>query len=217
MSRCEWTNVNWKDVMEELAQPADGKVAPAFKPHHAAVALTLIGREQPLGRYDLCEKMSVGEGTVRTLLKRLTESGHIEAEGKQGQALTSSGQMLFDEISSDIPLGYDLDVKALVMYEQAYANLVKQRAYLVTDGIRQRDEAIIQGGYGKAGATTIIQKNGTLVMPPGDFHMLAEYERETLLLIETLRPEDGDVIVIGSADDLNLAREVSMAATMTLF
>ncbi|TFF91616.1 DUF4443 domain-containing protein [Candidatus Thorarchaeota archaeon] len=217
MSRCERKKVNWKDAMEELAQPADGKVAPAFKPHHGAVALTLIGREQPLGRYDLCEKMSVGEGTVRTLLKRLTESGYIEAEGKQGQALTTAGKALFDEMSRDIPLGYELDVRALVMHEYAYANLVKDKAQLISDGIRQRDEAIIQGGYGRAGATTIIQKDGSLVMPPNEFHILAEYEDETLLLIEALRPEDGDVIVIGSADELNLAREVSMAATMTLF
>jgi hypothetical protein len=51
-------------------------------------------------------------------------------------------------------------------------------------------------------------------MPPGDYHVLSE---EGLLIIETLRPIDEDVIVIGSANDPNLAREVSMAAAMTLF
>jgi Mn-dependent DtxR family transcriptional regulator len=209
--------VNWKDAFIELAQAADGKVAPAFKPHHAAVALVLIGREQPLGRYDLCQKMSVGEGTVRTLLKRLTEAGYIEAEGKQGQSLTAKGKPLFDEVIKDIPLSYALEIRELVMYEFAFANLVKSKAHLVTDGIRQRDEAIIQGGYGKAGASTLIQKKGMLVMPPDDFHILTSYEQETLLLLETLRPEDGDVIIIGSAEDPNLAREVAMAATMTLY
>jgi hypothetical protein len=44
-----------------------------------------------------------------------------------------------------------------------------------------------------------------------------EYEPETLLIIESLRPEDGDVIVIGSANDPKLAREVAMASVMTLF
>lgn len=209
--------MNWKDAFVYLAQAADGKVAPAFKPHHAAVALVLIGREQPLGRYDLCEKMSVGEGSVRTLLKRLTESRYIEAEGKQGQSLTAAGRKLFEEISEDIPVGLELDVRSLVMYEHGFANLVRGKSHLITDGIRQRDEAIIQAGYGKAGATTIVQHNGMLVMPPDDFHMLTEYERETLLIIESLRPRDGDVIVIGSADDPNLAREAAMAASMTLF
>ncbi len=103
------------------------------------------------------------------------------------------------------------------MYEHAYANLVRNKASIVTDGVRQRDEAIIQGGYGKAGATTLIQRDIRLVMPPDNFHILLAYEAETLLIIDSLRPENNDVVVIGSADDPNLAREVSMAAVMTLF
>jgi hypothetical protein len=209
--------LTWKAEFTNLSQPADGRIAPAFKPHHAAVALIMIGREQPLGRYELCDKMSIGEGSARTLLKRLSEANYIEPEGKQGQKLTSKGKRLFEEVSQDIPLGLSLDVRRLVMFEEAYANLVKGKASRVTDGIRQRDEAIIQGGYGKAGATTLIQKNVRLVMPPDDFHILMEYEPETLLIIESLRPEDGDVIVIGSANDPKLAREVAMASVMTLF
>lgn len=209
--------MTWKDEFIKLSQPADGRVAPAFRPYHAAVALILIGREQPLGRYDLCEKMSIGEGSARTLLKRLSEASLIQADGKQGQTLTAAGQDLFEQITRDIPIGRELDIRRLVMYEYAYANLVRGRAQRVTDGIRQRDEAIIQGGYGKAGATTIIHKNGSLVMPPDDFHLLIAYEQETLLLIDSLRPEDGDAIVVGSANNVSLAREVSMAAAMTLF
>jgi hypothetical protein len=209
--------LTWKDEFIRLSQPADGRVAPAFKPHHAAVALMMIGREQPLGRYELCGKMSIGEGSARTLLKRLSEAQYIEPEGKQGQKLTAKGLSLFEEIAKDVPISLLLDVKRLVMYEYAHANLVKRKSSKVTDGIRQRDEAIIQGGYGKAGATTLIQRNVRLVMPPDDFHVLLTYEPETLLIIESLRPEDGDVVIIGSADDANLAREVSMASVMTLF
>jgi len=209
--------VTWKDEFINLSEPADGRVAPAFKPYHAAVALILIGREQPLGRYELCEKMSIGEGSVRTLLKRLSEADFIEAEGKQGQRLTTRGKALFDRVQKDVPLGLSLNVQRLVMYEYAFANLVKGQSSKITDGVRQRDEAIIQGGYDKAGASTLVQKSGNLVMPPDDFHILTAYEDETLLVLESLRPNDGDVIVIGSADDENLAREVSMAAVMTLF
>ena len=209
--------MTWKDEFISLSEPADRRVAPAFKPYHAAVALILIGREQPLGRYDLCEKMSIGEGSVRTLLKRLSEADLIEAEGKQGQRLTSKGKVLFDRVLRDVPMGLTLDVRRLVMYEYAFANLVKGQSEMITDGVRQRDEAIIQGGYDKAGASTLIQKSGNLVMPPDDFHILTSYEEETLLVMESLRPDDGDVIVIGSANEENLAREVSMAAVMTLF
>ena len=207
----------WIKQFIQLSQPADGRVPPVFKPHQVAVALILIGRGQPLGRYELRDKMSIGEGSTRTLLKRLTESGYITAEGRQGQKLTTKGQDLFAAISKDIPIGLALPIQPLVMYDFAYASLVKNKAHVIKDGVRQRDEAIIQGGYGKAGATTLVQKNGLIVMPPDDFNILLEYERETLLIHESLRAEDNDVIVIGSADNESLAREVSMAAVMTLF
>ena len=177
----------------------------------------MIGREQPLGRYELCENLSVGEGSARTLLKRLTESGYIAPEGKLGQRLTESGQTLFERISLDIPMGLFLELEELVIHEFSFANLVRNRSHRVKDGVRQRDEAIIQGGYARAGATTLVQKDGILVMPPGDFNALLASESETLLIIETIRPEENDVIVIGSAESGSLAREVAMAAAMTLF
>ncbi len=209
--------MSWQREIHEIAQPADGRVAPTFGAHHVAVAIMMIGREQPLGRYELCERMSMGEGSARTLLKRLRESNYIMAEGKQGQRLTEKGLSLFNRITSDVPIGLSLELGNLVVHEFSFAHLVRRRANRVSDGIRQRDEAIIQGGAGRAGATTLIQRNGLLLMPPDEFNILLDYESEALLIAESLRVEDNDVVVIGSADDANLAREVSMAAVMTLF
>ena len=152
--------MSWIDDFVQIAQPADGRVGPVFKPHQALVALMLIGREQPLGRYELRDKMSIGECSTRTLLKRFTEFGYITAEGRQGQKLTKKGQDLFDRVSKDIPFSLSLQVQSLVMHGCAYAALVKGKAGKIKDGVRQRDEAIIQGGYGKAGATTLIVKKG---------------------------------------------------------
>ncbi|MHA1882719.1 MAG: hypothetical protein ACTSUO_06700, partial [Candidatus Thorarchaeota archaeon] len=120
--------MSWIDDFIQIAQPADGRVPPVFKPHQAAVALVLIGREQPLGRYELRDKMSIGEGSTRTLLKRLTDFGYITAEGKQGQKLTSKGQDLFERVSKDVPIALSLQVQSLVMHSCAYASLVKGKA-----------------------------------------------------------------------------------------
>ncbi|TXT57634.1 MAG: hypothetical protein BAJATHORv1_10337 [Candidatus Thorarchaeota archaeon] len=207
----------WIHEVTEVAEPADGRVAPSFRPYHVAVALIMIGRQQPIGRYELCSNLSIGEGSARTLLKRLSENDFITPEGKQGQKLTRKGQNLFEDIVEDVPFGLFLEIPNLVVYEKAYANIVKGKADRVKDGIRQRDEAIIQGGYGKAGATTLIFTDGMLEMPPDHFKVVLEYEAEALLIRESLRPENGDVIVVGSSDEANLAREISMAAVMTLF
>jgi len=209
--------VSWKRAVEELALPADGRVPPAFKAYHAAVALLMIGREQPLGRYELCQNLSIGEGSVRTLLRRLTDAGYITADGRQGQRLTKRGENLFAQIIEDVPMGLFLDLGTLTVFKYAYASLVRGRAERVVDGVRQRDEAIIQGGCNRAGATTLVMKRGMLVMPPDNYNVLLSNERETMLILESLRPQDGDAVVIGTSDDPNLAREVSMAAVMTLF
>jgi len=209
--------LSWNNELARLGDPADGRVAPAFRAHHAAVALIMIGRGQPLGRYELTHNMSIGEGSARTLLKRLTEADYITADRKQGQKLTHKGQALFERMMRDVPLGLFLEVPRLVTHRHAFANLVKARADKVSDGVRQRDEAIIQGGYHRAGSTTLVMKQGVLTMPPGDFNVMSEYGNEAALVVESLKPQDEDVMVIGSADDENLAREVSMAAVMTLF
>jgi predicted transcriptional regulator len=209
--------MSWKQEFVALAEPVDGRVAPSFEPHHVAVAFILIGREQPLGRYELCKRMSIGEGTVRTLLKRLTESNLITAVSRQGQKLTEEGQELYNRITEDIPIGLSLPLINLAVFGHSFVNRVSGKGDAVTDGIRQRDEAVIKGGAGQAGATTLVMKDGVLVIPPDDFKILLLYEDEALLISESLRGEDGDAVVIGTAVSENLAREVSMAAVMTLF
>ncbi len=209
--------IAWKEVAVQLSEQRYLNVPNLYQPHHVIVALLLIGENEPLGRYDLSENLTIGEGSIRTLLKRLTERGYIVAELRQGQRLTKRGREMFDTIRTDIPLGLFLELGDLVLHEHAYANLVTKKAERVVDGVRQRDEAMIQGGHGNAGATTLIMNGGTLVMPPDCSNVLLTNEKESLLIVDTLRPQDDDVIVIGSAVDKNLAREVSVAAAMSLF
>ncbi len=207
----------WREIANELADLRYLNAPQSFQSHHVVVSFLLIGTQQPLGRYDLCTQLSLGEGSVRSLMKRLTKGGYIGAEGKQGQRLTAKGKELFDDITRDIPLGLFLELSELTLHDFAYVNVVKGKASAVKDGIKQRDEAMIHGGYGQAGATTLVVKDGLILMPPENTNLLATSESETLLIAESLRPSDNDAIVIGSASDRNLAREVSMAAAMTLF
>lgn len=208
---------SWRDIAIRLAEPSNACVSPLFQPHHVIVTLLLIGRQQPLGRYKLCDNISIGEGSVRTLLKNLRKEGYIAPEGRRGQKLTGKGQRYFEIITEDIPLGLFLELDHLVIYSNGYAILAKDCAHAITDGLRQRDEAMIHGGYGRAGATTLVMKNGILLLPPDNSNALIANEDDTLLILNSLRPENNDVIILGSAIEKNLAREVAIAAAMTLF
>jgi DNA-binding PadR family transcriptional regulator len=207
----------WKEAAVQLSEYRYLNVPNLYQPHHVIVSLLLIGENEPLGRYDLSENLTIGEGSIRTLLKRLTERGYIVAELRQGQRLTKRGREMFNAIRADMPFGLFLELGNLVLHEHSYASLVTKKAERVLDGVRQRDEAMIQGGHGKAGATTLVMKGGMLVMPPDCSNVLLTNEKESLLIIDTLRPEEDDVIVIGSAINNNLAKEVSVAAALTLF
>jgi len=64
----------------------------------------------------------------------------------------------------------------------------------IKGGIEQRDYAI---RIGALGATTLIYKNGRFIMPSTDYII----DDDIIQLLLSLEPEDGDVIIIGSAND----------------
>lgn len=200
-----------------MAGPGDGRVSPLFQAHHVVITLILVGENPPLGRYELRSNLTIGEGSIRTLIERLTQNGYIAPYDRKGQKLTTKGERAFKMILKSIPKGMYLDLEKLVLHRYAYVSIVKGLANKIVDGMRQRDEAIICGGYDNAGATTLVMRNGLLLIPPKDIDASSVYEKETSLIMKSLKPENGDTIVIGSAINGNLAREVSIASVMTLF
>jgi hypothetical protein len=65
----------------------------------------------------------------------------------------------------------------------------------IKTGIEQRDIAIKAGAIG---ATTLIFKNGIFLIPTTNFNALSEEPQIQKKLIESLHPENNDVIIIGS-------------------
>jgi hypothetical protein len=65
----------------------------------------------------------------------------------------------------------------------------------IKTGIEQRDIAIKAGAIG---ATTLIFKNGIFLIPGTNFNALSKEPQIQKKLIESLYPENNDVIIIGS-------------------
>ncbi len=206
----------WKEFIQ-MTEPGDRRVSPLFQAHHAIITLILVGEHPPLGRYELRSNLTIGEGSVRTLIERLTQNGYIAPYERKGQKLTAKGDRAFNKIMKSIPMGMYLDIKRLALHRYTYVSIVKGLANKIVDGMRQRDEAIICGGYDNAGATTLVMRNGLLVIPPKDIKASSVDKKDASLIMRSLKPEDDDTIIIGSAINGNLAREVSIAAVMTLF
>ena len=80
-------------------------------------------------------------------------------------------------------------------------------------GMEQRDAAFLAGAKG---ATTIIMKKGKLTMPGEDTDISGTAPEIRSRIAKCLKPEEGDVVIIGSADTHDLAEYGAIAAAWTL-
>lgn len=178
---------------------------PRFAEVHVREALELIAKHGRIGRKDLANELRIGEGSMRTVLNQLKKRDLITSS-RGGHALTTNGKRALGK-----PLELvKVDAGDLTVGEVDVATVVREAAAKVKKGIEQRDEAIKAGS---AGATVLIFKNGKLQFPD----RFIELEKKVSeLIIKTLKPQEGDAIVIGTADDVVRAEAGARAAARTL-
>ena len=144
--------------------------------------------------------VSLGEGSVRTLIKHLKMQNLISSTN-HGTTLTEKGKIISGVPVNSIPAESDMPKCSIALGKFNYVVLLKQYSFAINSGIEQRDAAIKVGALG---ATTLIYSNYKFIMPgtssfTGDDDFLQKIEPDiTKFLIYHLRPEDGDVIIIGS-------------------
>ena len=170
-----------------------GKTAPGRTPDftaaHLLYALSLL-REKRIGRKQLAESLRVGEGTVRTILSRLSDAVLVEIS-RLGVSLSPEGVMFLESIESKMVWG-EFPPTDLTVSKHNLFVLVRKAADRVRYGVEQRDQALI---HGAVGATTLVRRDGLWTLPgPGGNVDLDFVE-------EGYDPKDGDVFVIGTGVD----------------
>jgi len=187
-----------------------GKTAPGRTPEftsaHVPIALRIIKEKSP-GRKQLSADLYLGEGTVRNLLRRLTEEGLVSSS-RRGVSLTSEGESLVEELARRIR-GKPVPRSRLTVGEYNYAVLVKGGAAKVRLGVEQRDHALISGA---SGATTLVFEDGVFRVPA----LTDAVESALVESMLELTPEDGDAVVIGTADHVFFAELGAYAAGLEL-
>jgi DNA-binding PadR family transcriptional regulator len=168
-------------------------------------ALEIIAERGRVGRKQLARELGIGEGSVRTILRRLETRGLITSS-RGGHSITAKGRRELGRTSGYVRV----DAGDLTVGEVDVATIVKGAAAMVRRGIEQRDEAIKAGADG---ATVLIFKEGKLQFPDGFLEVPQEVGK---MLIEIFKPKEGDVIIIGSAKDEFTAEVGARAAARTL-
>lgn len=184
----------------------------SFDSVHVFKVLQLIESKGHVSRNMLCKELSLGEGSVKTLVKHLKAQGIIEST-KAGTTITPKGKRISEQFFSAIPAETILAKCSVALGKFNYAVLLKQYGFALKSGIEQRDAAIRMGAIG---ATSLLFKHNRFVMPGTNYDALTKEFNTARLLLEKLKPEDGDAIVIGSdMEDESRAELAAKNAALT--
>lgn len=176
-------------------------------------AILILGERKVLGRTLLSRLLKTGSGAIRTLINDL-EAHNIIRVGKTGCILTKKGQDIYKNITEKMLLIDQIDAGRLSVADYDAAVIVKDSSNLIYRGIEQRDAAI---RVGAKGATTLIYENGKFVIPKGSTDCAKDFPSDIWNIFEiTFNPVNGDVIIVSSADEKEIAIYGVLAGALTL-
>ena len=182
---------------------------PLFTQYHLLMALLLLREREPMGRKNLSESMELGEGSIRSLLKRLIREGLVTTE-RRGNLLTPAGKELLERTGVIV---VPIDGGALSVGSVDVGVLVPAAADNISDGFSQRDAAVRAGAMG---ATTLVMNGGKLVFP------LEGRPLENGSILDQLQGlprwplKEKDVIIIGTDSNHIGAEKGALAAAVEI-
>ncbi|MFQ6095028.1 MAG: DUF4443 domain-containing protein [Candidatus Bathyarchaeia archaeon] len=201
-----------KKYLTELSTQKAPGPRPSFTVFDLLKVIELVAEKGPIGRGKLAEKLEIGGGAIRTLIKRLKDFGLIDMS-KFGCSLTEKGRRVWEEIRHSIPYKVRLLENDLTFAPYNVAVLVRDRGDRVRHGLEQRDAAVTVGAKG---ATTLVFRDKKLVVPMVSEDLAKDFPVAFNQITRLMRIEENDVIVIGSADDLKKAEYGALSAAWTL-
>lgn len=177
---------------------------PEFTLEDAVAVLFML--QEPVGRKTISEVLELGEGSVRTLLKKLSHLGVIRSS-QRGHSLNENGRKLVERMESCFS-----GTKQVNKIDGHPAHALVLRNPPEFKSIELRDEAI---RFHAKGAMILIVKNGKPVFPE-DERPLDETMPELAERLSTLNPEEGDMVIVTWAESEADAMKSAYHVALTL-
>ncbi|HHQ45386.1 MAG TPA: DUF4443 domain-containing protein [Candidatus Altiarchaeales archaeon] len=183
---------------------------PSFGESHLIRALLEISGGRA-SRNKLVERLGVGEGSVRTILKRLADNGLVSSTNA-GHSLTDAGEK---QVSSHLEKFSKPDVFSandmILGGENAFIIVKGASDKLSASALAERDTAL------KAGADTaviLVVRDGRIQFPSGGVDV--EDYPETLKELENKELGDGDVVVIASSSRMPKSQDALIEVALKI-
>jgi len=187
------SSVDVLSIVKEASEKTAPGRPPAYSEAHVIKALEIIGSDGGIGRQLLSEKLRLGEGTIRTLVRRLRGLGLLSIS-RGGMNLTEGGHSALLELKERM-FATEFPETNITVGSRNYAVLVRDAGGSVDKGIEQRDAALIAGADG---AATLVYDGEKLVMPGVEVEVDPATAKD---ILDAFKPGRGDVVIIGSARD----------------
>jgi hypothetical protein len=172
-----------------------------------------IGAAGRIGRQALATNSGIGEGSVRTILKKLRDAKLVRAD-TVGCHLTESGGHTYRSILAKLTPPLSIPDSTLTVGKKQAAVLVRGSRDAVSAGIEQRDSAIKMGADG---ATSYVIVGGRFAIPQGSSDCEKDFPSPAWSrLREGLAPRNGDAIIVCGGRDQTTAKLGAISAALTL-
>ena len=171
-----------------------------------------LGENAPKSRSKISNFLGLGEGSIRTMLRRLKEKGMINIT-RDGVHLSDSGLVFFSKLKTIFPTLKEGSFGSLSLSKFSVIVRINKGKEKVSHGIEQRDESI---RYGATGAITLVYENGHFKIPGEREDCETFYPQETWEKIRmSTSPKNGDIIIVCSAESIQRAYLGCFAAALT--
>ena len=177
---------------------------------HVFKTMQMMEENKKISRSLMMQELSLGEGSVKTIVKHMKISGLVE-NSNAGMWLTNKGKSIYTKLHILIPKEMNIPKCSVALGKFNHAVLLKDMAYNIRSGIEQRDVAIKAGAVG---ATTLVFRNERLVLPGTGEDLMRNDQKIHSLIIEKMTPEENDVVIIGSSQSKKIAEMAAKSAAL---
>ncbi len=184
---------------------------PGYSTIEVVRALLLIRRERLVSRAVLSERLGIGEGTARSLVRRLMSMGHVEVI-RAGCRLTATGEQVVSVLSEHVKGPVELDLADVWNHGYSVGISVRDGARIVGRGLEARDEAV---RHGAEAAMVLVYRAGRVLMPELE-DITSQYPYFSERITSHMRPVENDCIVIAGASSYRRAESGALGAALGL-
>jgi len=184
---------------------------PSFSEVH--VIRTIIALQARTGRKKLLRKIGIGEGSMRTILKKLKNNGLIDS-AKKGHALNDSGNGYLNEYMKKFSAPFKIHADDIVGGRKT-GIVVHAASGKITTGLSERDMAVRTGA---SGAIVLKYDNKAKKLTfPDEVRQVEDFpgfknEIESL----NIYFNSGDVLVVAFSDDYIVSENAALEIALRL-